>query len=571
MELRRYFYPLMRWWWLLLTATLVAGVFSFVATLQQPPAYQAATTLMIGRAIEDPNPSSNEFWLSQQLAETYADIAKRERVREATMKALGLNFLPQYEARAQPNSQLIDIIVVDTIPERAQAVANELANQLIQASPTGAEQTQNQQQFINLQLDSIKAQIEETTKEITQKQGELGGMDSARQITDTQNQIAALQAKLTSLQGNYANLFSLTSQGAVNSLSVIEPAGLPTRPVGPGRMVSVLLAAMIGLILAAAAAYLIEYLDDTLRRPEDIKRVFQAPILGSIADIGAHTGAGDGVFVAKNPRHPVVEAFRSLRTNLEFASVDQPLKTLLITSSDTQVGKTSLACNLAVVIAQAEKSVILLDADLRRPRVHEYFAVSNSTGLSDVFVNRATVEEVLIHAKDKGIRLITSGPTPPNPSELLGSRRMDQILDYLKGMADVVIIDGPPFIVADAAVLSSKADGILLVVRPSFTHEGAARAMMDQIKRAGGRVVGVAMNRVPAGQAAYFGGGYYGSPYYAGSSYYGDEEIEKKPGRLARLLKFSKTPPTKTREDRTQLPKFRPDLTSVDPHKKTSE
>lgn len=570
MELRRYFYPLMRWWWLLLTATLVAGVFSFIATLQQPPAYQASTTLMIGRAIENPNPSSNEFWLSQQLAETYADIAKRERVREATMNALGLNFLPQYEARAQPNSQLIDIVVVDTLPERAQAVANELANQLIQFSPTGAQQTQNQQQFITQQLDSIKAQIEETTKEITQKQSELGGMDSARQITDTQNQIAALQAKLSSLQSNYADLFSLTSQGAVNSLSVIEPAGLPTKPIGPGRIVSVLLAALIGFVLASAAAYLIEYLDDTLRRPEDIKRVIQAPVLGNIADVGAHDAARDGVFVAKNPRHPVVEAFRSLRTNLEFASVDQPLKTLLVTSSDTQVGKTSLACNLAVVMAQAEKKVILLDADLRRPRVHEYFGVSNSLGLSDVFVNRAKIEDVLIYERETGIRLITSGPTPPNPTELLGSKRMDQILDSLKSMADIVIVDGPPFIVADAAVLSSKSDGILLVVRPSFTHEGAARAMMDQIKRAGGHVVGVALNRVPAKDAYYFGSTY-GSPYYASRAYYQDEDVEIKPGRFASILKFFKLPSAKTKVEVTQPTKLRSDLPRVEVPKKTSD
>lgn len=512
MELRRYFFPLIRWWWLLLTATVVAALFSFLATTQQAPVYQASTTLMIGQVINNPNPDSNEFWLSQQLAETYADIANREKVREGTMQALGLTGLPQYEARALPNSQLIEIVVVDTVPARAQRVADELANQLIKLSPTGAQQTQAQQEFIADQLVNITKQVDDTTSEIARLQGELGGMDSARQIQDTQNQIAALQAKLSDLQSNYASLFSLTSQGAVNTLSVIEPATTPTRPIGPGRMISVLLAAGLGLVLAAAAAFLIEYLDDTIRRPEDVKRIIQAPILGYIADMGDEDGQGEGLYVARHPRHPVVDAFRTLRTNLEFASVDQPLHTLLISSSDTGVGKTSLASNLAVIMAQGERRVILLDADLRRPKVHEYFGLPNHQGLSDVFLNRVSIEEVLREIKEMKLSIITSGSPPPNPTELLGSRRMNLILSRLAELADLVIIDGPPFLVADAAVLSSKVDGVLLAIRPAYTHEGAARAMMEQIQRASARVVGVALNRVHGRQALY-GYGPYASTY----------------------------------------------------------
>jgi capsular exopolysaccharide synthesis family protein len=531
MELRRYFYPLIRWWWLLLTATLVAGLFSFLATLQQPPVYESSTTLMIGRAIENPNPDSNEFWLSQQLAETYADIAKRDMVREGTMSALGLDFLPQYDAHALPNSQLIEIVVADTVPQRAQAVATELANQLIQRSPTGAQQAQSQQAFISEQLEDIRVQIDSTKEEIRIKQEELGSMDSARQITDTQNQITALQAKLSSLQDNYANLYSITSQGAVNTLSVIEPAGLPVNPVGPGRMISVLMAAAIGLVLAAVAAYLIEYLDDTIRRPEDVKRVFDVPTLGYISDMDidedGEENVDGGLYVAGRPRHPVVDAYRSLRTNLEFASVDQPLRTLLISSSDAQVGKTSLACNLAVVMAQGEKRVILLDADLRRPKVHHYFKLPNQVGLSDIFLNRASIEETLKDYKDKNLRIIPAGVTPPNPTELVSSKKMVQVLNRLAELADIVIVDGPPFVVADAAVLSARVDGLLLIVRPGMTREASARAMMEQVQRAGARVVGLALTRLRGKQAAYFGAGSYTSSYYYASEDMTDRHTKK--------------------------------------------
>jgi capsular exopolysaccharide synthesis family protein len=277
------------------------------------------------------------------------------------------------------------------------------------------------------------------------------------------------------------------------------------------------------------AAYVIEYLDDTIRRPEDVKRVFQAPVLGYIPDMDGDEKPGEGLYVAKNPRHPVVDAYRSLRTNLEFAGVDEPIRTLLISSSDPRVGKTSLACNLAVVMAQGEKRVILVDCDFRRPRVHEFFGVSNNHGLSDVFLNWAKVEDVLKETGERKLELVTAGTLPPNPAELISSKRMSEILNRLVEMADIVVIDAPPFIVPDAAVLSAKVDGVLLVVRPGFTHEAAARGMMEQVRRAGARVVGIALSRIKRNQAYYFGSEAYTSSYYASSRYYSLEAGETQP------------------------------------------
>jgi capsular exopolysaccharide synthesis family protein len=207
----------------------------------------------------------------------------------------------------------------------------------------------------------------------------------------------------------------------------------------------------------------------------------------------------------------MAETFRTLRTNLEFASVDKPLKTILVTSPGTGEGKTTVAINLAAAMAQANKRVILLEGDLRRPRIHQALAMSNQFGLTDVFRGQMDIRDVARYSKVKDMAVITSGSLPPNPAELLGSARMATILARLVETASVVIIDSPPFVVADSTVLSAKVDGVLLVIRPGKTNAEAARAMLAQLNRAGARVVGVVLNRVSRQNGSYYGYYHYDS------------------------------------------------------------
>lgn len=519
MELKQYILPLRRWWWLLIAATLIAAVSSYLATLRQPPIYQTLSTLMIGQVITDPNPTGAEFTLSRQLADNYAEIANREPVKIATMEALGLSWLPDYKATALPNGQFIEVVVTDTLPERAQAVANEIARQLILRSPTGSQSDeQDRQAFVQTQLDNLQLQITETENEIQILREALGGMDSARQIADTQAQITALEAKLADLQGIYSGLLANTQSGAINSISVIEEAYKPVVPIGPNKMLIILLSATVGLSLAVVAAFVLEYIDDTVKSPEEVEKLTLAPVIGylselDITDVGA-------LYAADNPRHPSVEEMRTLRTNLEFAGVDQPLKTILVTSTEMEVGKTSVAANLAIVMSQAEKSVILVDADLRRPNVYNFYGFQNKIGLTDVFRGETALEDVTKKWSGGEVSVITAGDLPPNPSELLGSKKMSEIMATLGSTADIVIIDGPPFVVADAPVLASKVDGVLLIIRLSHTRKPAISAMMEQISRSGAKVIGVALNRIPARSIGY----YTGNPYY--SAYYTNEEVE---------------------------------------------
>lgn len=514
MEIKYILRPLLKWWWLLIIAALLAAFASYMVVRQQPLIYQSNTTLVAGSAIFESNPSSNELYLNQQLATFYVELAKREPVRSATMEALSITFLPAYNIRLIPNSQFIEILVSDTDPLRAQAVANELANQLIQLTPSYTEESQVRDDFIDEQLVRLEARITETQDEINEQQARLADLTGARAIADAETEIANLERRLSDLTTDYANLLANSDRGAVNTLTVIDPANLPRTPVGPNKNLMVLLSAAAALGIAAAAAYLLEYLDDTLKMPDEISRLVGLPVIGYIADIVKEDYLG--AYVAKHPRSAVAEAFRSLRTDLEFAGVDKPLETILVASPGMSVGKTSVAINLALVIAQSGKKVVLVDADLRKPSVHRILGLSNHRGLSDIFRGNLEVQHVTTNWKDGNLTVVTSGGQPPNPAELLSSKKMNQVIQTLKGMADVVVVDGPPFLVTDATILSAKVDGVVLVYRYGHTRRNEALNTINQLRRVDARVLGVVLNRIPRTREDVFGMyNYYYREYYA--------------------------------------------------------
>jgi len=257
MKLNEILFPFVKWWWLLLTALVVSMVTSYFTVRNQPSIYEAKTTLMVGRAITDPNPNDRDFYLGQQLADMYVALAQRDPMINDTKAALGLEELPEFNIERVSGSQFIEIKVVDTSPQRAQVVANELANQLILQSPSAQSAGGSSSSvFIEQQLSAVQINIEQTEQELTQAQEQLGNLNSAREIAAAQEKIAALQTKLATLQNNYTELLASTRSGASNTLSVIESAALPVKPVGPNKPAIILIASMYGLILCACAAQL---------------------------------------------------------------------------------------------------------------------------------------------------------------------------------------------------------------------------------------------------------------------------------------------------------------------------
>ncbi len=529
MELGDYLKILWRWLWLIVLGVGVATVSTYLAVRDQPPMYQATARLIVGQVLQEQQPSQGDFWLAQSLAQSYSEIATGRVIRDAAQEALGLEWLPGYSVQQVPDTQLLDIQVTDTDPQRAAAVANEVANQLILNSPSnpGPEEAQRQE-FVQRQLDDLETDIDATKAEIDKLQDALGEMFSAREIADTQSQIAALQQKLNSLQLNYGQLLNFMGQGAVNTLSVVEPAAIPSFPVGSSKMRTVLLAAAVGLVLALGTAVLLEYLDDTVKTPADVEKIMHLTTLAGVSRIPGDRYR-EKLITVKHPRSPISEAYRVLRTNLQFSSLDRPLRTLVVTSPNPVEGKSTTVANLGVVMAQAGKSVILVDADLRRPVLHRVFQVENDRGLTDALLSEEpSLDGHLQPTGVENLRLLNTGPLPPNPSELLGSQRMARLIEQLKEEADVILFDSPPSLaVTDASVLATQTDGVLLVADAGRTRRNLAKESAERFQQVGANLLGVVLNRLKPGR-----GGYY---YYYYHYYYGDGKKRRRRG-LARFL-----------------------------------
>ena len=266
-------------------------------------------------------------------------------------------------------------------------------------------------------------------------------------------------------------------------------------PVSPRPVRNLGLAGVLGLLVGFGLALLREVLDTTVKDREDLHRLGAEPLLGAIPFDG--TAKSAPLIVAGAARSPRAEAFRQLRTNLMFADVDHPIRTLVVTSSAPEEGKSTTAVNLAIALAEAGKRVVLVEADLRRPRVARYLDLEGGLGLTDVLAGQASIWEVLQDWGASGLSVLPSGSSAPNPSELLGSANMVKLLDELRAGFDTVLIDTPPLLpVTDAAVAAVHADGALLVARHRRTTRAQLTRAVDALNSVDARVLGCVFNMV---------------------------------------------------------------------------
>jgi non-specific protein-tyrosine kinase len=345
-------------------------------------------------------------------------------------------------------------------------------------------------------------------------------------LAQYQPQFTQLQTTLSQYQQSYNSLFQsyqsvlLAEAQATSTIVIKNPAVTNGYPIAPQPTRSAMLAAVVGLMVAAGIIFLIEFLDDTIRDPQEITRRWGIPILGMI--VSFKSAAGEALVTVRHPRSPISEAFRSLRTNLQFAGVETPVRTLLVTSPSPSDGKTTVAANLASVIAQSGRNVVIVDADLRRPRIHKIFQLANRVGLTDQFIRTQDRFDGSIKSTEvANLHAITSGNLPPNPSELLSSGRMSEILKLLGNQFNTVIIDSPPtLLVTDAIVLAQRVDGVLLVVKPSVTKWASLRHAIEQLQHVKANLLGVVVNDVNVGRSRYYYyRGYYKQKYGKGYHY----------------------------------------------------
>ncbi len=306
---------------------------------------------------------------------------------------------------------------------------------------------------------------------------------------------------------------SADTQGSTVRLELVSGPTLDNTPVSPRPLINYSLAAIVGLLIGLGLAITREVIDTSVRTPQALERSSGRPVIGVIAF--DETARDSPLIVDSHAQSVRAEAFRQLRTNLEFIDVDSPIRTVVITSSMPDEGKSSTAANLAVIFAEAGKHVLLIEGDLRRPRVAQYLGLEGAVGLTNVLAGQVDVNEVLQPWGRGGLTVLPSGSIPPNPSELLGSRTMTELLESMAKRFDMVLIDTPPLLpVTDAAVLAARADGALLVVRHGRTSKNQVALATNALARVDSRLLGCVLNMVPVRSGGSFGYAYgYGYEY----------------------------------------------------------
>ncbi len=292
-------------------------------------------------------------------------------------------------------------------------------------------------------------------------------------------------------------------------VSIVDPASYSSTQVSPRPVLNLVVAGVLGLILGLGMALLRDLLDNTVSSASDVEATIDAPVLSSVA------------YDSTVPKHPLltevgghstrVEAFRLLRTNLQFLDLDARPRALVITSAVPSEGKTSTATNLAIALAQTGLRVLLIDGDLRRPKVASVLGLERSVGLTTVLVGRSELQDSIQKHTDSGIYFLASGPIPPNPTEVLQSRAAQELFDRVSQMFDMVIIDGPPLLpVSDAAIMARDVDGAILVVRHGRTTKDQLKQAALRLAQVDANLLGVMVNMTPkrGGKGAGYGYGY---------------------------------------------------------------
>jgi non-specific protein-tyrosine kinase len=551
MELIQYIRILLKRWWLILLLTLVGSGAAVYNTLQEPPIYRSTATLLLNPALLPDSYVSGSFsyisYRAAELAQNYSLYLKTSAFAEKVIAEEGLNISPgalidAISTRLIEGTQYFEITATRNDATEAQMLAMAIANNFIDAHMAQQQQqlalqraagdVDNMQALLREKLERERQYYEE---QVTVHRLQIEQIETQPPSAARDELVAAVQARLSEYENRLLTIMSdqieLQPQGQntqIDTVTIVQPAPLPESPIGTGKMQRILFALMASLVVGVTLAFGLEYLDYTVKGPDDLEALVGEPILGALSVVQETNTNREGIesiFVLAQPRSSISEAVRALRTNILFSQAGRELRSLIVTSAGPGEGKTTVAANLAVVMADAGKRVILVDADMRRPTLHKRFGVVNSVGLSSLMIaDDPTDPRVLRRHLQQGpvetLLLLTSGPIPPNPAALLSSERAYQVLTALEAEADIVIYDTPPALtVTDAVILASRADATLQVVRAGVTRREIVLKTRATLQRVDANLMAPVINWVRAADIGHYG------YYYAG--YYGESDRKR--------------------------------------------
>jgi succinoglycan biosynthesis transport protein ExoP len=331
---------------------------------------------------------------------------------------------------------------------------------------------------------------------------------------------------------------SLTEDMKTGNIRIVDRAEVPEYPIKPKKKLNILLAIIVSLLTGTGLAFFFEYLDNTIKLPEEVEKHLNIPFLGSIPLFSTKNkwnirGDTSQELIAYNyPRSTATESYRGIRTSILFSSAESVPQVILITGVGPQEGKTITTANLAVTMAQADSKILILDCDMRRANVHKVFGTANDHGISNLLVGNGNMREAILHTRIPNLDVIPCGPIPPNPAELLGSTRMKTLLNSLRKHYAHILIDSPPSIaVTDAVVLSKSVDGLILVIRAGYTAKEIIKIGIAQFGAVGTHILGAVLNGVDMSRDRY----HYQYYYY----YYGKDGDRRKESRRKKRSKNS--------------------------------
>jgi receptor protein-tyrosine kinase len=454
MELMHYVHLLRRRLWLVIVCPVIAVIAVTAVSLWLPPVYEAKVSLLVRPSQPLTADAGVATLTSDQISRTYASLMTERPLLEKVIADLSLQLNPdQLRGLITVAPETNTTILNVTVRNTDPRLARDIANQLVD--------------------------------------------DFIKQVKDIQQQEVRAPNSRSS-----------------DNLVVVSPAATPTTPVSPKLPLNIALAFGAGLLVALGFTLLLEYLDQSIKGDEDLTRRVGMTTIGHIPFTLNRKGKL-AELVALSKDEPAAEAYKSLRTNLVFATIDQEARVIIITSPSAGEGKSRTSSNLALVLAQAGHRTLLIDADFRRPSLHRVFGRVRNVGLSNFFLQDVPESELVQPVEQvPNLWLITSGPIPPNPSELLGSSRMKEVLTRYRQAFTYILIDTPPVNpVTDPSLLAGYADGTILVIEQGRTTYASAAHAKRALERVGARTIGVVMNKLRSS----------GGDYYYDNTYYGAE------------------------------------------------